>query len=101
MFVCSYVDVCDGWSLREDGWAWDLVGSRGALEERTTVLQGVSLCEDMEREVGLTGKGVFALDGKRSDLLSSVYMESRKAVAVNMLASDASAWASDEKAGAP
>jgi hypothetical protein len=44
--------------------------------------------------------GVCALEGKRSDWLSP-YMESRKAVAVNMCASATSAAASEENAGAP
>lgn len=47
-----------------------------------------------------TGMGVCALDGKRSDWLSP-YNESKKAVAVYIWASDTSAAASDEKAGAP
>lgn len=48
----------------------------------------------------LTGAGVFALEGKRSDWLSE-YIESRYAEAVNMLASDTSAAANEENAGAP
>ena len=49
---------------------------------------------------GLTGAGVFALEGNRSDWLSP-YIESRYAEAVKILASDTSAAASDENAGAP
>ena len=43
---------------------------------------------------------MFALDGNRSDWLSP-YIVSRYAEAVNMLASDTSAAARDENAGAP
>jgi hypothetical protein len=43
---------------------------------------------------------VFALEGNRSDWLSP-YIESRYAEAVKILASDTSAAASDENAGAP
>jgi hypothetical protein len=48
----------------------------------------------------LTSIEVWARDGQRSDWLSP-YMESRYAVAVNIFASDTSAAARDENAGAP
>ena len=56
--------------------------------------------EKKHKQHGLTGAGVFALEGNRSDWLSP-YMESRYAEAVKILASDTSAAANDENAGAP
>lgn len=77
----------------------DVLTTEKTLQSCFTVSMHSSGIERGETQV-LTGIGVWARDGKRSDWLSP-YRESRNAVAVNMCDSEASAAARDENAGAP